>query len=161
MNKEDVLNNLQERNDSLKSRLAREQLRHENYSFEYYKKYSLRVLNEYKKHKSLFKASSIVGIDYGVVMNWYFQGQLNNPVFRGFYLLVNEYNGNETIEDEIQTFIEVDENVKEADGEYVIAPYGDGWCYKVYVDGEKIFIISNELETLKEKVRKRNLPLDE
>ena len=46
------------------------------------------------------------------------------------------------------------------DGEYIISEYGDGWSYKTYIDGEKIFIISNELETLKMKVRNKRLPLD-
>ena len=44
--------------------------------------------------------------------------------------------------------------------DYIIAQYGDGWSYKTHVDGEKVFIISNELKTLKEKVKAKHLPLD-
>ena len=160
MNNENALKELQERNDSLKSRLTHEQLKHDNFSFEYFKKYSMLILKEYKQHKSIFKAASIVGIDYKMVMEWYVQGQLNNPAFRGFYLLIRELTDDQAVEVEIRNDIEVDENVNSLEGDYIISQYGDGWSYKTYVDGEKIFLISNELETLKKKVRDKHLPLD-
>ena len=46
------------------------------------------------------------------------------------------------------------------EGSFEISQYGDGWSYKTFRDGEKIFIISNDLETLKNKVRTKHLPLD-
>lgn len=160
MRSKNVLYNLQQRNDYLKSRLTHEQLRHDNFSFGYFRKYSSRILNEYRKHNSIFKASQIVGIDYNTVMDWYVQGQLNNPQFRGFYLSINEINNNRDVADEIKNEIEVNEDVENFDEGYIISEYGDGWSYKTYVDGEKIFLISNDLKTLKKKVRDRHLPLD-
>ena len=160
MDNKNVLYNLQQRSNHLKSRLTHEQLMHDNFSFGYFKKYSNLILNEYRKHKSLFKASQIVGIDYNTVMDWYVQGQLNNPRFRGFYLLINEINNGKDAEDEIEEDVEVDENVENFDEGYIISEYGDGWSYKTYIDGEKIFLISNDLKTLKKKVRDRHLPLD-
>ena len=38
--------------------------------------------------------------------------------------------------------------------------YGDGWSYKSYVNGEKIFLIVNELDDLKNKVKSKNLSID-
>ena len=160
MNNENELDNLQKRNNSLKSQLAHEQLKYDNYSFEYFNKYSKLILNEYKQHKSIFKASLIVGIDYKIVMGWYIQGQLNNPIFRGFYLSINDMNGDQRVVDEIKDNVEINESADELDGDYIISEYGDGWSYKTYVNGEKIFLISNDLETLKKKVRDKHLPLD-
>ena len=160
MNNENVLNDLQARSNSLKFRLVHEQLKYGNYSFEYFMKYSKLILNEYKHHKSLFKASSVVGVDYKIVRHWYVQGQLNNPRFRGFYLSINEYNNDSGSAGEIKDDVEIEENVNGIEGEYVISQYGDGWSYKTYVDGEKIFLISADLKTLKKKVKDKHLPLD-
>ena len=167
MDMENRLNNLENRNNSLKSRLFKLQLKNGNYSNGYFKKYSLMILNEYKQHKSLFKASQNVGIGYDVVMDWYVQGQLGNPQFKSFYLSIrriNNYsnsqvNENHQISKTTDETAECDENP--LNEKFIISPYGDGWSYKTYVNGEKIFIISNELETLKKKVKDRHLPLEE
>lgn len=76
---------------------------------------------------------------------------MGNPLFRGFYLAINDINNNEDNE-KLPPAREkiIQENIPE-EGEYQISRYGDGWSYRTYIDGEKIFIISNELETLKRK----------
>ncbi len=160
MDYENVLNNLQKRSNSLKSQLIHEQLKSGSYLSENFKRYQLDVLREYKTHKSFFKVSSIVGISQKEIMDWYIQGQMGNPNFRGFFLAVNDIN-NEGTQKEVDNEPVADIGLSEFnDGEYVISQYGDGWSYKTYVDGEKIFIISNDLDTLKKKVRDRHLPLD-
>ena len=160
MDYENVLNNLQKRSNSLKSQLIHEQLKSGSYLSENFKRYQLDVLREYKTHKSFFKVSSIVGISQKEIMDWYIQGQMGNPNFRGFFLAVNDIN-NEGTQKEVDNEPVVDIGLSEFnDGEYVISQYGDGCSYKTYVDGEKIFIISNDLDTLKKKVRDRHLPLD-
>ena len=163
MNSKIVLNNLQKRNNSLKSRLIHEQLKSGNYSFQHFRKHSLIILNEYKKHPSFFKVSSVVGIPQKELLNWYIQGQMGNPMFRGFYLAIEEINNGR--EEKIIIKNDVDVQSEETggidEGEYLISRYGDGWSYKTYVDGEKIFIISAELDTLKGKVKDRHLPIDE
>ena len=163
MNRTDVLNNLQQRNNSLKSKLLHEQIRYDNYSFKYFQKNASIILNEYRRHKSLYKASLNAGIDYGDVINWYVQGQLDNPIFKEFSTSINELNGRVSKEEESN--IE-DRKPQEPmadnplEGDYEISQYGDGWSYKTFRNGEKIFIISNDLETLKKKVKSKHLPLD-
>lgn len=158
-----ALKSLEKRNTSLKSKLLHEKLRHGEVPLTYYKKCSLNVLNEYKSSKSIFRSSRNVGIDPMVVMRWYVQGQLGNPRFRGFYLLIKSINDNSEfrIEDDSPKYDISDENVSDnLGGDYVISEYGDGWSYRTYVDGEKVFIISDDLENLKRKVMDRHLPLD-
>ena len=128
------------------------------------------ILEEYKKHNSIWKASSIVGIDYNLAIKWYIQGQCGNPQFRGFYLAVNKSYGDFVQENnkEINNYaaagenkeIAIDKNPDEFEEDFIISQYGDGWSYKTFIDGEKIFLISNDLETLKKKVKSKNLPLD-
>ena len=50
MGSENVLNNLLERNNALKSVLINHQLKSNIYPFNYVEKYLLRILFEYKKH---------------------------------------------------------------------------------------------------------------
>ena len=91
---------------------------------------------------------------------WFIQGQLGNPIFKDFYMTIaninnikNRYNdSNEPVEE-----IPVENPI---DGQYEISQYGDGWSYKTFVDGEKIFIISDDLKKLKDKVKSKRLPLD-
>ena len=154
MGPENVLNNLQKRNDLLRLKLIHEQLKFQNYSFHFIKKYSLLLINEYKKHNSLFKSSLNVGLDYNVVLNWYVQGLLGNSQFRKFFLAINDIGILEGSE------IEIKSEEEEVEVEYVISQYGDGWSYKTFVDGEMIFIISDELDDLKRKVKLKRLPLD-
>ena len=153
MMSEDVLNNLQKRNDLLRLKLIHEQLKFQNYSFHFIKKYSLLLINEYKKHNSLFKSSLNVGLDYNVVLNWYVQGLLGNSPFRQFFLAINDIGILDDSESEIKS-------EGETEWEYMISQYGDGWSYKTFINGEKIFIIANELDDLKRKVKLKHLPLD-
>lgn len=151
-----ALKNLQKRNDSLKSILLHEQLKCGRYSFKNFKRQSSRLIGEYKYHKSLFKAASNVGINYKTAIKWFIQGQLGNPQFSDFSRAISRLNNEVSIESP-----DTDEKAApKIDGGYKISEYGDGWSYTTYVDGEKIFIISNELDSLKRKIIDRNLPLD-
>lgn len=158
MNIEKSLVYLQNKNNSLKSQLLHEQLKYGNYQFNYYKKYSMQILIEYKKSKSLYKAALKVGIDYKTVMNWFIQGQITDSIFKPFSLVITKMNADSKdstfeIKNEIQPQNDI------SDGEYLISEYGDGWSYKTFINGEKVFIISSELETLKKKVKNKHLPL--
>ena len=159
MNHNNVLDSLLKRNSSLKSRLMHEQLKHGNYSFERLKKHSQLLLNEYRNENSLYKSASSIGMDYKDVLTWYFQGQLGNPVFEEFYQSIKRINKNRVLDDVEIEEEEIPEDIA-ADGEYEISEYGDGWSYKTFVDGEKIFLISDDLKKLKDKVRFKHLPLD-
>ena len=164
-----ALDNLQKRNNSLKSRLVHDQLKYGTYHFGYFKKF-LFAIDEYKKHHSFFKVASVVGVSQQELVNWYVQGQLGNPNFRAFYLAIKDIDrgvdeANLDAEEEYLETSQVNEetdqeNVSHDGKDYLISQYGDGWSYKTFIDGEKIFIISNELKTLKEKVKAKHLPLD-
>lgn len=161
-----TLKSLEKRGISLKSKLLHEKLRRGEVPLTYYKKCSLNVLNEYRNTGSIFKSSMNIGIDPVVVMKWYIQGQLGNPHFRGFYLIIKNINDNSEFmidEDSLESDIadDVGQSIpNDPEGDYVISEYGDGWSYRTYIGGEKVFIISEDLQTLKRKVRDRNLPLD-
>lgn len=58
-----VVNTLQKRNNSLKSKLRHQQLKYGTYSFNKVNKELLLVLDAYKNHKSIFKAASSVGVN--------------------------------------------------------------------------------------------------
>lgn len=152
---ENALNNLQNRNNILKSKLIHEQLKCGNYPFKSFKREMSQLLNEYYKHESIFKAASILGLNTNIVMKWYIQGQKGNLQFKYFYLRINHINnlGNSDEEDEVSFEGEFDDD-------YVISRYGDGWSYTCYVGGEKVFLISDDLENLKNKVQSQNLPLN-
>lgn len=176
-----VLNNLQERNNLLQSKLIHDQLKYGTYHFGYFKKY-LSVISEYKKLKSFFKVSSVLNISQKEMINWYIEGQMGNTKFRSFYLAIDGINRGiadfdkndveveeETAFENIPDFdgndVEVEEeilseNIPNEEKDYIISQYGDGWSYKTFIGGEKIFIIANELKTLKEKVKAKHLPLD-
>ena len=98
-------------------------------------------------------------MDLNVVMNCYNQCQMGNPKFRGFFLAINELNNGCNIE-VAQNDSQLIENHEIAEGNYKISEYGDGWSYTTYIDGKKVFIISDELEGLKNKVKTKHLPLD-
>ena len=150
----DILNNLQERNNSLKSKLRHEQLKYGTYSFNKYKDESLLVLDAYEKHKSIFKAASSVGLDRDVVMKWFMRGMNGDPKFRPFYLSINNINGVSTRSHE-----DILREVEEIDKMYEITSFEDAWVYTTEADGEKISIISGDLDNLRQKVKARNLPL--
>ena len=69
------------------------------------------------------------------------------------------------MEDQIHDDSQDDENALESivhdEKDYIISQYGDGWSYKTFIDGEKIFLISNDLDNLKKKVKAKRLPLDQ
>lgn len=159
MNIEKSLVYLQNKNNSLKSQLLHEQLKYDNYQFNYYKKYSMQILTEYKKSKSLYKAALKVGIDYKTVMNWFIQGQITDSIFKPFNLVITQMNANFK-DSTFEIKNEIPPQNDEFDGEYVISKYGDGWSYKTFIDGDKVFVISNNLETLKKKVQDKHLPID-
>jgi hypothetical protein len=71
-----ALNSLQERNNNLKSKLLHEQLKYGNYKFKNFKNDSLLVLDAYRKHKSIFKAASAVGVERNLVLNGLFRVSL-------------------------------------------------------------------------------------
>lgn len=164
MNNQNVLNTLIKRNNSLKSKLISLQIQNDTYPFDYVRKYSMIVINEYKKHRSIFKSASNANIDYNTVLNWYIQGQLGNSKFRDFYLAIENINTETDVsikKDDSPVIENNADNVETLNGVYEISQYGDGWSYKTYVGGEKIFIISNDLDNLKKKVKAKNLPLED
>ena len=145
----DFLKDLEKRINDLNSRLIHDELKHDNYDYKNYKKQSLIFIKQYKKSKSFFKASLETGINQSMAWNWFIQGQLGNPIFRGFYLVIkNLSDSKKPLSND------------KLDEEYIISEYGDGWSYKTYINNEKIFIIANELEDLRKKVKARGLPLD-
>ena len=158
MDTESVFNSLQKRKNSLKFKLMHSKLKHGTYSFDNSRNDVLTVLNHYKKYGSFFKVSSIVGLTQNEIMNWYIQGLFDNPKFRGFSLVINEINTCNAGKIDDEPVRESETNFNQ-DDEYIISEYGDGWSYKTYVDGEKVFIISNDLENLKRKVKDRHLPI--
>ena len=166
---DNALKYLEKRNDSLKSILLHQKLKHGEIPMDYYKKYSLNLLNEYKNSRSIVKSAESIGINHNIAMNWYIQGQLGNPQFRGFYLVITHINQsadlNSPCSSDVETAVcetdsEQESVPKDFEGEYKISEYGDGWSYKTYVGGEKIFLISGKLDDLKRKVKDRNLPID-
>ena len=148
-----ALNSLQERNDNLKSKLLHEQLKYGNYKFKSFKNESLLVLGVYRKHKSIFKAASSVGIDKNLAVRWFIQGQFGNPQFKDFYLGIKRINAFKPIE--------VPYEAEEVKKDYILSEFEDAWTYSTVVDGEKISIISSDLDNLKAKVQARNLPFNE
>ncbi|MDO5832753.1 MAG: hypothetical protein Q4Q14_07920, partial [Methanobrevibacter sp.] len=147
-----ALNRLQERNDNLKSKLLHEQLKYGNYKFRNFRSESLLVLGAYRKHKSIFKAASAVGINRNLVFKWFIQGQFGNPQFRDFYLGIQRINGFEPIE--------VPDEVEEVKKDYILSEFEDAWTYTTFVDGERISIISGNLDNLKAKIQARDLPFN-
>ena len=146
---------IQKQTSRLKYNLVHKQLKHGCYSFNYFKRDMFLILNAYRYDKSIFKAASHVGVKGIDAMRWYIEGMHGNPLFRGFYLAINELNKSGEISKPI-----VKEQIEEPTGKYKISRYGDGWSYTTYIGDEKIFLISNDLDKLKMKVKSRNLPLN-
>ncbi len=158
---ENALNNLQNRNNILKSKLVHEQLKYNIYPFNSFRREMSQLLNEYYKHKSIFKAASILGLNLNMVMKWYIQGQRGNIQFKSFYLRINHINNLGRADEDVSSADEVGSSLdEEVFQDYVISRYGDGWSYTCYVDGEKVFLISGDLDNLKSKVKSQNLPLN-
>ena len=154
MMSEDAFYNLEMRINSLKSKLRHEQLKYGIYSFNKFKKELLLVIDAYKTHKSIFKAASSVGVDKNIAMKWFIQGMNGDSKFRDFYLAINEINGFKP-KSQQDILSEVDE-IKKA---YDILKFEDAWVYISHVDGEKVSIISSDLDNLRQKVKARGLPL--
>ena len=171
-----ALNNLQRRNNILKSKLLHDKLKYGTFQFNTFKKDLLLVLNSYKTHKSLIKAADIVGVDKNLVIDWFVEGQLGNPQFRGFYLVISQIGRFEpkTIFSNVKEVVspEVDEDwiggfeevvspeVDEVVKKYTISEYLNSCVYTAEIDDEKISIISRDLDTLKQVVKSKNLPID-
>lgn len=149
----DVVNTLQKRNNSLKSKLRHEQLKYGAYSFNKFKNELRLVLDAYRTHKSLFKAASTVGVDRDIAMKWFIQGMNGDSEFREFYLTINRINGSIS-----QSHDESLSQVEEKE-EYGISAFGDAWVYTTDVDGKRISIISSNRDQLRHMVKSRNLPL--
>lgn len=154
-----ALNSLQERNNNLKSKLLHEQLKYGNYKFRNFKNESLLVLGAYRKHKSIFKAASAVGINKNLVVKWLIQGQFGNPQYRDFYLGIQRINGFKPIEMSYESE-EVSYEEEEVKKDYILSEFEDAWTYATVVDGKKISIISGNLDNLKAKILARDLPFN-
>ena len=115
-------------------------------------KEQLLVLHAYKNHKSLFKAADSAGVDKNLPVKWFVQGLFGNPQFRGFYLAISRMNG-------YGPQIEVPE-VEEIVKNYSISEFDNAWTYTTEVDGNKISLISGNLDSLKELARSKDLPID-
>ena len=120
------------------------------------------ILSEYKYHKSIFKAALSVGINHNIAIKWFIQGQMGNHHFRDFYCGISRINKSNGSVDFKSSTVGVDSTSKvgEFEEDYKISKYGDGWSYTTYVGGEKVFLISNELDNLKKKVVDKKLPLN-
>ena len=128
-------------NNSLKSKLLHEQLRHSTYRFIHLEKEMLLVLNEYNIHKSIFKAAFNVGVDLKLVIKWFIEGQKGNPDFKNFYLTIMKSNGINFDLDYHKTPEIPDYEIKSVDG---------SWIYTASIDGEKVSVISSDYEQLKQ-----------
>ena len=151
---ENAFYNLEKRINSLRSKLRHEQLRSGAYSFKKSKKELLLVLDAYRTHKSIFKAASSVGVDKDIAMKWFIQGMDGDPEFREFYLMINEINGFKP-----QIRQDVRSQIEEIKNAYELSQIEGSWVYTTQMDGEKISIISGDLDNLRQKVKDRNLPL--
>lgn len=154
MMSENAFYNLEKRLNSLKSKLRHEQLKYRIYSFNKFKKEVLLVLDAYKTHKSIFKAASSVGVDKNIAMKWFIRGMNGDPQFRDFYLAINKINGFKPQSQ--QDIISQVEDIKKT---YDISVFENAWVYTTHVDGEKVSIISGDLDNLRQKVKSRGFPL--
>lgn len=160
------LSNLEKRNNGLKSLLLHDQLKHDNYSYKHLENKILLILNEYKINKSLTMAAFNNGINPNLALKWFVEGQKGNSNFEIFYQGIKRINSFgfdwgdlENIDDGHE--IESDrKDLKAANPNYEIEYIGGSWVYRSYIDGNRISIISSDLKHLKEKVSKRNLPLN-
>ena len=144
------LNSLEKRNNRLKSLLLHEQLKYGNYSYRHLEDKLLLILNEYKNNKSLIKSAKIAGINYDLAIKWFVEGQKGNPNFKILYSGIKRFNKFEFVEEKIDVDLEKDYNIEHI---------GNSWVYTTDVEGNKLSIISSDLDHLKEKILNKNLPL--
>ena len=118
-----VLNNLQERNNLLQSKLIHDQLKYGTYHFGHFKK-CLPVITEYKKLKSFYNVSSTLKISQYDMIDWFVQGQMGNTKFRRFYLAINGINRGLVAVDENDMILEegiVSEGIVNEGKDYIIS----------------------------------------
>ena len=143
------LSNLEKRNNGLKSLLLHDKLKHGSYSYKHLEDKILLILNEYKINKSITLAAFNSGFNPNLVLKWFVEGQKGNPNFEIFYDGIKRINN---LKDNT-------EDLEITDNDYEIEYVGGSWVYTTYVDGEKISVISSDLNHLKEKVSDKNLPV--
>lgn len=139
---------LEKRNNKLKYLLLHDKLKYGNYSYKPLEDKILLILNEYKINKSIALSAFNCGINPRLAVKWFAEGQKGNPNFKIFYSGIKRVNNWSAPVDEIV-----------CEKNYEIENIGESWVYTTYVDGEKISIISSDLNHLKEKVLNGNLPL--
>lgn len=140
--------NLEKASNQLKSKLLHEQLKYGNYSYKNLEKEILLILNEYKINRSITKSASNLGISRTVAIKWYIEGQKGNSNFRLLSSgIMNINNRGNVVKDEV------------AGKDYELVNSDGSWIYSTFVEGEKISIISSDLEHLKERIIEKNLPL--
>ena len=152
------LNILEKRNNRLKSLLLHEQLKYGNYSYKHLEEKILLILNEYKNNNSLVKSAKIAGINSDLAVKWFVEGQKGNSNFKILYSGIKRFNGFEFLEEEMDSLVE-DEIDVPLEKDYKIEHIGNSWVYTTDVDGNKLSIISSDLDHLKEKISDKNLPL--
>ncbi len=140
--------NLEKASNQLKSKLLHDKLKYDNYSYRDLEKDILLILNEYKIHKSIARSASNLGISRTVAVRWYIEGQRGNPNFKLLSSGIQNINnrGNRT-------------DYEIVGKEYEIVNSNGSWIYNALVDGEKISVISSDLDHLKERIMEKNLPL--
>lgn len=140
--------NLEKASNQLKSKLLHEQLKYGNYSYKNLEKEILLILNEYKINGSITKSASNLGLSRTVAIKWYIEGQKGNSKFKLLSSgIKNINNRGNMVKDEV------------AVKDYELVNSDGSWIYSTFVEGEKISIISSDLEHLKERIIEKNLPL--
>ena len=107
---------LSKQTNVVKSQLRHDQLKNGTYFYNSFKKEISLILHAYKTQKSIYKAASSVGVDGVVAMNWYSEGMLGNPIFRGFYLGINEINN--APEPKVEDKVIKEDNSKNFQGDF-------------------------------------------
>lgn len=141
---------LEKRNNRLKSLLLHDQLKYGSYSYKYLEDKILLILNEYKINKSITLSAFNVGINPGLAIRWFVEGQKGNPNFKILYSGIKRINNPDYCEEKVDVIGGSDYEIECIDG---------SWVYTACVDGKNVSIISSDLEHLKERISSKNLPL--
>ena len=141
---------LEKRNNRLKSLLLHDQLKYGSYSYKHLEDKILLILNEYKINRSITLSAFNSGINPGLAIKWFVEGQKGNPNFKILYSGIKRINNLEDCEENVDV---------SDDGNYEIECIDGSWVYTTNVDGKKVSIISSDFDHLKEKVSDKNLPL--
>ncbi|MGX8693867.1 MAG: hypothetical protein ACSW71_03060 [Methanobrevibacter sp.] len=140
---------LEKRNNRLKSLLLHDQLKYGSYSYKHLEDKILLILKGYKINRSIALAAFNSGINPGLAIKWFVEGQKGNPNFKILYSGIKRINNLDDCE----------ENVDVIGEDYEIECIDGSWVYTTYVDSKKVSLISSDLDHLKEKVSDKNLPL--